>query len=75
LASVCGDCGVENPRMFAVLDDLWVWHIAGPDVLCLSCAEVRLGRCFTPRDFKRVPANDWLFEAFKSGVPPRETSL
>jgi hypothetical protein len=56
-----------------VLDDLWVWHIAGPDILCLSCAEVRLGRCFTPRDFKRVPANDWLFEAFKSGVPPRES--
>ena len=41
-----------------MLDDLWVWHIAGPDILCLSCAEGRLGRCFTPRDFKRVPAND-----------------
>jgi hypothetical protein len=66
----CGDCMVENPRIFAVQDDLWCWHIPGPGTLCLLCAEKRLGRLFATTDFKRVPANDWVFEAFDIGVLP-----
>jgi hypothetical protein len=63
---VCGDCKAENPKVFVVQDDLWCWHIPGPNLLCLLCAEKRLGRRFTPGDFKRVPANDWVFDAFET---------
>ena len=66
----CGDCMAENPKVFVVQDDLWCWHISGPDTLCLLCAEKRLGRPFAQKDFKRVPANDWVFEAFGIGVLP-----
>jgi hypothetical protein len=62
----CGDCGIENPRVFVVQDDLWCWHISGPDTLCRLCAEKRLGRRFTPGDFKPIPANTWVFETFRA---------
>jgi hypothetical protein len=61
----CGDCKMQNPRFFAVHDDLWCWHIPGPDLLCLSCAQVRLGRPFTLADFKPgIPVNEWVIAAF-----------
>jgi hypothetical protein len=50
--TVCGDCMAENPKIFVVQDDLWCWHIPGPDFLCLSCVEKRLGRPFRIEDFK-----------------------
>jgi hypothetical protein len=68
--TVCGDCLAENPKIFVVQDDLWCWHIPGPDFLCLSCVEKRLGRPFRIEDFKRVPANDWVFAAFSVGNHP-----
>ena len=70
IASHCGDCKHPDPKMFMVQDDLWVWHIGGPDLLCLPCAERRLGRPFREVDFKLCPANDWVFEAFGSGLRP-----
>lgn len=49
-----------------VNDDLWVWRISGPNLLCLECAEIRLGRAFTAHNFKRdLPVNDWVFAAFR----------
>ena len=62
----CGDCMAENPKVFVVQDDLWCWHIAGPNLLCLLCAEKRLGRRFTPGDFKPIPPNAWVFETFRA---------
>jgi len=64
----CGDCMAENPKVFVVQDDLWCWHIPGPNLLCLLCAEKRLGRPFTPGDFKPIPANAWVFETFSAGT-------
>ena len=69
----CGDCKDPCPRVFMVQDDLWVWHIQGPDILCLWCAEKRLGRPFTPFDFTDCPANLWVFEAFRGdGLVPEQ---
>ena len=68
--SSCGDCKQSHPKLFMVQDDLWVWHIAGSDLLCLPCAEQRLGRPFQEGDFKLRPVNDWVFEAFGSGLRP-----
>jgi|GEM_PF-4129951 len=62
----CGDCKRPNPAPFMVNDDLWVWRISGPNLLCLECAEIRLGRAFTAHNFKRdLPVNDWVFAAFR----------
>jgi hypothetical protein len=66
----CGDCMAENPQVFVVHDDLWCWHIPGPNLLCLLCEEKRLGHGFTPGDFKRVPANDWVFDTFETDRHP-----
>ena len=61
----CDDCAETNPRLFMVRDDLWVWAIPGPDLLCLTCAEKRLGRPFVKEDFELdLPVNQWVFEAF-----------
>ncbi len=68
--SHCGDCKHSSPKLFMVQDELWVWHIAGPGLLCLHCAEQRLGRPFQEMDFKLCPANDWVLEAFGSGLRP-----
>ena len=67
---LCDDCNTENPKVFVVHDDLWCWHISGPDTLCLLCAEKRLGRRFTPGDFKPIPANTWAFETLGEGTQP-----
>ena len=66
----CGDCMAENPKVFVAQDDLWCWHISGPDTLCLLCAEKRLGRRLAPGDFKPIPANTWVFETFRAGTQP-----
>ncbi|MBB5060294.1 hypothetical protein HDF16_005030 [Granulicella aggregans] len=51
-----------------VNDDLWVWHISGPDLLCFDWAEIRLGRAFTVHDLKKdLPLNDWVVAAFREG--------
>ena len=80
--SHCGDCKQASPKLFMVQDDLWVWHIAGPDLLCIHCAEQRLGRPFQKSDFKLCSVNNWVFKAFASGLWPatwnereRENSL
>ncbi len=49
-----------------VQDDLWVWSIRGPELLCFTCAERRLGRPFTKADFKAVPVNDWVFRMLEA---------
>jgi hypothetical protein len=49
---ICGDCGDFYPRLFMVLDDLWVWEIQGPDLLCLKCAERWLRRAILKSDFQ-----------------------
>jgi hypothetical protein len=54
-----------------VHDDLWVWHIPGPNVLCLRCAEKRLGRAFVASDFRAdLPVNAWIVDAFSCGIDP-----
>ncbi len=63
---VCGDCAEPHPRLFMVQDDLWVWSIRGPELLCSPCAERRLGRLFTKADFQAVPVNDWVFEMLEA---------
>jgi hypothetical protein len=58
----CGDCKQPYPKFFVVKDDLWVWHIPGPALLCLSCAEKTLGRPFQAEDFKPLAINRWVLE-------------
>jgi hypothetical protein len=71
----CGDCH-RPPNLFMVHDDLWVWHIPGPDLLCLACAQRRLGRAFVAEDFKAGPGmNAWIFEAFERGEDPTCSEL
>ncbi len=52
--SHCGDCKHPSPKLFMVQDEPWVWHIAGPGLLCLHCAEQRPGRPFQESDFSSV---------------------
>jgi hypothetical protein len=60
---VCEDCNdiVQPDRMFRFPDPLWL-SIAGLDeMLCLPCAEKRLGRSATIEDFERVAIDKGLF--------------
>ena len=67
----CGDCGRNPFAHFMVHNDLWVWHIPGPEYLCLPCAEKRLGRAFVPGDFPAsIKLNRWVLEAFARGTHP-----
>lgn len=69
----CTDCGREiGSWQFMARDDLWLWHIPGPNPLCLRCAEFRLGRRFRPDDFKPLPINNWVFRAFAKGRRPTD---
>lgn len=58
----CADCDVDtyvNQQYYMLKNRVWR-RIAGenPDImLCLSCAERRLGRGLKRDDFQRVPVN------------------
>jgi hypothetical protein len=73
--TICGDCKSSNARIFALHDLLWCWYVPGPDFLCLACAAMRLGRPVRPDDFKLVPCNRWVFDAFEANVDPTLRSL
>ena len=51
-----------NLKLFVIKDDLWVWHIPGPDLLCFSCAEKALGRPFQAEDFNPLAINRWVLD-------------
>lgn len=70
---VCRDCGSRDFEMFMVKDELWakIWPgyakelkaIKNPKkrhgVLCLPCAEKRLGRKITEEDQNLPNASTW----------------
>ena len=58
----CWNCKQPYPKLFVIKDDLWVWHIPGPDLLCFSCAEKALGRPFQAEDFKPLAINRWVLD-------------
>jgi hypothetical protein len=49
----CVDCGKKNPPMFILKDRLWLSIAEEKDILCLDCAEKRLGRKVTMRDLAK----------------------
>lgn len=57
--NTCRICGVLQPYIFMLHDDLWkviADHLS--DLYCLKCCENKLGRLLTPEDFKPgVPCN------------------
>jgi hypothetical protein len=61
LESFCMDCDVDtlaNKQYYMLKERLWKRinpQLTG--MLCLKCAEQRLGRALTRRDFKRIPLN------------------
>jgi hypothetical protein len=59
----CRDCGVNEPPMFVVHDDIWLSVAPKQAVLCLTCFENRLGRPVVPLDLKPCGVT----ETFKLG--------
>lgn len=57
----CIDCDIDtytNQQYYMLSDDLWQRiHPAIDGMLCLPCAERRLGRQLTRSDFKDLPIN------------------
>lgn len=57
----CLDCGVDtnkNEEYYMLRDGLWRSIVRDVDgMLCINCAEKRLGRRLTFRDFARLPIN------------------
>ncbi len=58
---ICLDCGSDtflSQQYYMLKDRLWKRiHPQIEGMLCLKCAEARLGRALTRQDFKRVPLN------------------
>jgi len=60
---ICRDCGIntlEINEYYMLKNDIWLQinggHLKG--ILCIDCAEKRLGRMTTPNDFNDYPIND-----------------
>jgi hypothetical protein len=59
---LCLDCGVdilEAPDYYMLKDEIWCSIV--PDrrgMLCIHCAEKRLGRELTHADFAEIPLNE-----------------
>lgn len=64
----CIDCSVNtllNGEYYMIKDVLWkVINPALHGMLCITCAEKRLGRSFEKSDFKDVPVNDPALSVF-----------
>ena len=58
----CLDCGQDTRKMgeyYSLKDRVWACiHPTLNGMLCIGCAEKRLGRNLTPADFKLCPLND-----------------
>ena len=65
LAAMCADCGHDcraMGEMYMLRDELWgdlLWadRSVVASMLCVGCAESRLGRCLAPADFIDCPLN------------------
>jgi hypothetical protein len=47
----CNDCGETQPKLFMLKHELWLSIAKKQELLCLTCAEHRLGRKLTMDDF------------------------
>lgn len=67
----CDDCRADvHGKQFMVQDALWTKISRGkePCILCILCAEKRLGRRFEVEDFQSVPANaPWIYAVRRYG--------
>jgi len=58
----CWDCNVlTEDEYYMLYDELWdSLGIGRHRILCIGCAEIRLGRRLVPADFTDCPVNRWL---------------